>query len=65
VTITKDGKTETEQGFISTKGGHHILIIFNGTGPVKVYADTEADNLLPHIMVTPAKVGSSFRQVPK
>ncbi|QEG32130.1 hypothetical protein GobsT_69810 [Gemmata obscuriglobus] len=65
VTITKDRNVETGQGFISTKGGHHILIIFNGTGPVKVYADTEPDNLLPYIKTAPAKVGSSFKQFPK
>jgi hypothetical protein len=65
VTVTEDGKVENGKTFLSTKGGHHILIIFNGTGPVKVHIDTEPDNLLPLIKSSPAKVGSSFKQHPR
>jgi hypothetical protein len=43
--VSKDGVVERAHS-ISTANGHHILIVFNGTGVPKVYADKDPWKLL-------------------
>lgn len=46
VNVEIDGKIEVGRRSISTKDGHHILIVFSGNGLPKVYADKDPDNLI-------------------
>jgi hypothetical protein len=43
--VWKDGKREKTHS-LSTVNGHHILIVFNGTGVPKVYAENDPNDLL-------------------
>ena len=45
LTVEIEGKKETRRS-LSTIKGHHILIVFEGTGPPKVYADKSPEKLL-------------------
>ena len=50
VDVEIDGKAEKGRRSLSTKDGHHILIVFSGTGVPKVYADKEPENLLKKLV---------------
>jgi len=43
--VWKDGKREMAYS-LSTVNGHHILIVFNGTGAPRVFADKDPEDLL-------------------
>ena len=46
--VSVDG-TQEKRISVSTANGHHILIVFNGTGVPKVYLEKDASDLLAHI----------------
>jgi hypothetical protein len=50
VDVEIEGKTERNRRSLSTKDGHHILIVFSGTGLPKVYADKTPENLLKKLL---------------
>jgi len=47
--VSIDAKKEKGRRSVSTKDGHHILIVFSETGPPKVYADQDPEQLIVNL----------------